>query len=130
MALLNWKPAYTIGIPSIDFEHRQMIAMINDLYASIESDPKRKVIEESLGEIHAGIASHFALEENQMRKAAYAEYEAHKENHEELLDELLDLMDSYADDPVLGRRMLSERLSNWFSVHFSSFDARLHQQLG
>jgi hemerythrin len=130
MSLLTWKPAYTIGIPAIDFEHRQMIAMINDLYQEIETESNREAIEDGLGEIHAGIAAHFALEEHQMRKAAYEEYSDHKDNHEELLDQLREMMDRYADDPVLGRKRLEQQLTDWFSVHFSSFDARLHQKLG
>jgi hemerythrin len=82
-----------------------------------------------LGEIHAGIAAHFALEERLMRAAGYAEYAAHKDDHERLLEQILDLMDVYAADPEQGSRLLSEQLSDWFSRHFASFDARMHGKL-
>jgi hemerythrin len=82
-----------------------------------------------LGEIHAHISAHFALEERLMRAARYAEYAQHKDSHEQLLDQIRDLMDSFSADPVDGRTRLQNSLSNWFGVHFATFDARLHMHL-
>jgi len=65
-----------------------------------------------------------------MREASYAEYEDHKDDHEELLDQIHDLMDSFYADPSKGQALLKSKLSNWFGRHFSTFDARLHKQLG
>ena len=56
-----------------------------------------QAVSEVLGEIHARIAAHFALEEKIMREAHYDRFEAHKEDHEHLLDEIRDIMDAYED---------------------------------
>ncbi len=130
MSLLQWKPQYALGIPSVDHEHREMIGMINCIYDQIGHGANADAIERGLGEIHAGIAAHFALEERHMREAAYQEYEAHKEQHEQLLDEIRDLMDMMVESPEAGRERLRKSLSDWFSVHFATFDARLHDRLG
>lgn len=125
--LLDWKPAYALGIPSVDAEHREMIQMINGVYARLEDPVDADLVSDVLGEIHAGIAAHFALEERLMREAGWREYAAHKQNHEELLDAIRDLMDGFADDPEAGRRRLQKELADWFAVHFATFDARLHE---
>ena len=41
MALLEWKPAYSLGIPSVDHEHQELIGMINEVYEHMAeaSDP-------------------------------------------------------------------------------------------
>ena len=130
MALLEWKPAYSLAIPSVDLEHRQMIAMINECYAALDQEPEPQAVRDFLGDIHAGIAAHFALEERLMREAAFPGYPAHKEDHEALLDDIRELMDAYAKDPEAGRIQLRERLAAWFGRHFSTFDAQLHEQLG
>ena len=127
MQLLQWKPSFSLGIPAVDLEHRKMIKMINDVYASVDDKHDVEAVEAALGDIHAGISAHFALEERVMQEAAYSEYAAHKDNHEKLLDEIRDMMDSYADDPEAGREMLQHSLSDWFGHHFATFDARLHQ---
>ncbi len=128
--LLQWEPAYALGIPSVDLEHREMIGLINDCYERLAinagAEPDAGLIEQFLGEIHSGIAAHFALEEQLMRKSAYAEYAAHKEDHEELLDEIRALMDLLVDDAESGVKILRQRLGDWFGRHFSTFDARLH----
>ena len=129
MTLLRWKPSFSLGIPSVDLEHRELIAMVNEVYARLEArcgEGEPLAIEAALGEIHAGIAAHFALEEVIMRQTAYAGYAAHKDNHEALLDQIRDLMDVYCADPQQGRARLERELSNWFGQHFSTFDAWLH----
>lgn len=130
MSLISWKPAYSLGISSVDGEHRDMIEMINGVYAKFASTPEPGAIAEALGEIHAGISAHFALEERLMQAAAYSGYTEHKQSHEELLDQIRDLMDGFEADPERGKSALQSQLGNWFSLHFATFDARLHEQMG
>ena len=130
MALLEWRPEFSVGEDSIDHEHEQMILAINTLYEQLAEPVNAENVEAVLGEIHADISAHFALEERLMREAGYHEYEDHKDDHEELLDQILDLMDNFFDNPEAGRKLLKDQLSGWFGRHFASFDARLHRQLG
>ena len=129
MQLLQWKPSFTLGIPSVDTEHREMIDTINSVYASLEDEGSELEVNRVLGEIHAQISAHFALEERLMRAAGYVEYAQHKDSHEQLLDQIRDLMDSFSTDPVAGRARLQDSLANWFGAHFATFDARLHMHL-
>lgn len=130
MALLEWKPEYSVGNISIDHEHEHMIQQINTLYEQLGETVNAESIEAVLGEIHADISAHFALEERLMRETDFVEYKNHKDDHEDLLDQIHDLMDSFIDDPEAGQKLLKTQLSDWFGRHFSSFDARLHKQLG
>lgn len=129
MSLLVWKPQYAVGIESIDYEHQQMIKLINEIYDEMKSRRDAESLEQFLGDVHFAISAHFALEERLMRDAAYPEYEAHKEDHENLLDRLRELMDELVSDPESGFDALRESLSEWFESHFASFDARLHGKL-
>lgn len=130
MTLLTWKDSYSLGVPSVDNEHRELIALINDVYSHMDNEAGVDEIEACLEDIYAGIASHFALEERHMREAKYEEYQAHKDQHEDLLDQLRDMMDEYMDDPLSGRKSLQAGLADWFGQHFATFDARLHLKLG
>lgn len=130
MVLLEWKTEYSVGIASMDDEHREMIDLINDVYEKLGSMPDADKIESCLEEIFNTISLHFALEERIMRDSGYSEYEDHKDDHEELLDQIRDLMDGFATDPDEGSRQLKLHLSDWFGKHFASFDARLHGKLG
>jgi len=130
MALINWKDEFEIGIASVDFEHREMISMINNLHASLAATPSREAVASVLGEIFARISAHFALEENEMRAMGFPHYAEHKAAHETLLDEIRDIMDDIeADDAGTYVHDLGERMERWFTMHFSTLDAILHHFL-
>ena len=129
MVLLNWKPEFSVGVESVDYEHQQMIQLINEIYNEMKTRRDMDSIEQFIGDVHFAISAHFALEERLMRESGYEEYEAHKEDHEELLDQLREMMDIFAADPDKGFSYLQDRLADWFEHHFSTFDARLHGKL-
>ncbi len=130
MTLIEWKKEYSVGVPAIDHEHRELIELINELYRHARSGDPQHAIGEFLGEIFARISAHFALEEKLMREAGYDEYEEHKADHEILLEEIRDLMDDCEDGVLEDHDELFARLDVWFSEHFRTKDARLHRQLG
>ncbi len=131
MALIEWRKEFETGVPDVDHEHRELVDLINRLHEHMSggADPAR--VTEFLGEVFARIAAHFALEESIMRKHAYDEYEAHKAEHERLLDEIRDIMDAQQDTASASYQdSLSSTVRDWFVNHFKSKDARLHKKLG
>lgn len=130
MSLLEWHEEYSVGVEDVDHEHQEMIELINQVHEELQ-DPRSGVgVDRFLGEIFARISAHFALEERIMQEARYEEYSAHKEDHEKLLDELRDLMEDYEARKKLNEVILGRTLSDWFGIHFRTFDARLHHKLG
>jgi hemerythrin-like metal-binding protein len=127
MPLIEWRKEYETGIAGVDHEHRELVDLINRLHEHVASGVDQARIAEFLGEVFARIAAHFALEESIMRKHAYDEYEAHKAEHERLLDEIRDIMDSAS---TAYASSLSTVVRDWFVSHFKSKDARLHRTLG
>ena len=127
MALLEWKDNYATGIASIDYEHEQLIVTINSMF---EQTNKASLIQ-TLGEIHALVEAHFALEEKIMRDNRYPDYVAHKKDHDRLLDDIRDIM----DDVDMGHEAdtgvnLQDRMQSWFGNHFATLDRDLHTKLG
>jgi hemerythrin-like metal-binding protein len=131
MTLIPWRKEFETGIPDVDHEHFELVALLNRLHDEVEAEADGQRIGDFLGEVFAKIASHFALEEAVMRDRQYDEYEAHKAEHERLLDEIRDIMDAVANGAVEDyRTALSETVRDWFVGHFQTKDARLHRKLG
>ncbi len=129
MTLLQWKDEYRTGFSSIDYEHQGLINAINEIFAGSGSEQEEVLT--ALGEIHAMVEAHFALEEQIMRDRQYPAYVSHKQDHDRLLDEILDIMDAVEKDGTLDTSAaLSERLGAWFSVHFATLDRELHTMIG
>jgi hemerythrin len=129
MTLLQWKDRYSVGIAAVDHEHKELIDLINRLYDEWAKGGPRGSVESFFGDLYKGISAHFALEERFMRECGYDQLTAHKNDHERLLDEIRDIMDDFVDEEQTANA-LSGRLEAWFSRHFETHDARLHQKLG
>src|SRR5262245_57975619 len=130
MPLIEWKDRYSVGVDAVDHEHRGLIEFINRLHEGIVAESDEFTVTAFLGEIFRAISAHFALEERFMSEHRYDQFAEHKRAHEQLLDELRDIMDGYEADPEAASKELSERLDRWFTFHFKTHDARLHHLLG
>lgn len=130
MALIEWKDSYSVGIDAVDHEHRELVDLINDLHEELLAGVSDLTVSSFLGEIFRAISVHFALEERFMRQHRYDQLSEHKDAHEELLEQLRDIMDGYDADPAGASGQLSARLDDWFTLHFRTHDARLHRRLG
>jgi len=130
MVLVEWRDDFKIGIDSVDYEHRQMIELINAVHGKLSDDAPKNLILDFLGEVFTRISAHFALEERIMSNWKYDQFEDHKADHERLLDEIRDIMDGFEAGTIAAADAeLSERLNAWFTNHFKTRDARLHRHL-
>lgn len=128
MNLIDWKDEFSVGVPSIDHEHKELIEEINALGAAAHQGANYDKVISALEEIFTQISAHFALEEKIMRDSGYDGYPEHKEDHEDLLDEIRDIMDRVDYDGSYDEVRLGEELERWFGTHFRTHDARLHRQ--
>ena len=129
MALVEWQEDFKIGIDEVDFEHQELIELINASYNEAKKDNSEAAVMDFLGEIFEKISAHFALEEKLMREMKYDQFQDHKEDHERLLDSIRDIMDDYMDRSSMDEEQFGEHLKEWFVRHFSTLDARLHNFL-
>ena len=127
MSLIEWRDDFSVGVASVDLEHRELIELINDLHALIGKNASAEEVVSMLGEIFAQISAHFALEEKYMLDSRYPRRAEHKADHELLLDELRDIMDLVDEDGSYDEHGLSQDLQRWFTEHFRTHDALLHQ---
>ena len=131
MSGIEWRPEFSIGIAEVDHEHQELIGWINRTLAAMgQPADAGPVVAGLLGEIFAKISAHFALEERVMRERQYDQFPEHKHDHEQLLDDIRDIMDDYeAGDAGVAGETLPARLTDWFGQHFRAHDARFHRSL-
>ena len=127
MSVLRWRANFEVGIAELDHEHRELLALINELLEHAKETSDIDHVIGALDEVFAAISSHFALEEQMMRDSNYPAYGDHKEDHQTLLDDLRDIMDDVEDDGRFDETQLNIDLNRWFSDHFQTHNARLHR---
>jgi hemerythrin len=78
------------------------------------------------GALYAKASAHFALEERIMREKKYAFYDAHKADHERLLDQIRHMMEAYEDGMCTDcGTSLRACLEAWFAGHVADADTGL-----
>ena len=92
MAQIEWGKEFSVGNAAIDQEHESLIDQINQVYEQLDPPVDGELIETMLADLQDEISTHFALEELLMQEAGFAEYEAHKQAHERLLDQIHDMI--------------------------------------
>lgn len=127
MSLIEWRDDFSTGISGVDYEHQELIALINSFYAALINNTDKKVLVNTLNDIYGAIYAHFMLEENLMEKYGYDEYKSHHDDHVNLLDDLRDIADNLESNDSFNEQELKSKLNDWFSIHFKTHDARLHK---
>jgi len=127
MQLIEWSDKYATGISGIDHEHRELVATINAFYSKLTQNPDKDELVNMLNEIYAAIHSHFMLEERLMKKHDYDEYGKHRDDHARLLDVIRDFTTDLEKTTDYDELQLKKKLNDWFLIHFSTHDARLHK---
>jgi len=129
MPLVEWKDEYNTGIAEVDFEHRELIALINDSFEEAKKEGSSAALMDCLGDIFERISAHFALEEKVMKAERYDRFGPHKEDHERLLDSIRDIMDEVMAAERIDEDRFGQSLRDWFVTHFSTHDVRMHHAL-
>lgn len=127
MELIKWSDKFAIGITGVDNEHQELIAMINSFYVKHTNHSDKEELIDILNNIYGSIHAHFMLEEKLMKKSNYDEYEDHKNDHAHLLDDIRDITTELEQTSGFKEQELKTKLSDWFLIHFKSFDSRLHK---
>ncbi len=88
---LIWRPSYECGEPVIDAEHRELFRLANQLLDLAIIDPAPAHLLPTLDALLDLVTSHFAHEEEILRRHDYADLERHAGLHQRLVERALDL---------------------------------------
>ena len=125
MPLMTWNDKLSVGIATIDNEHKRLVGMVNDLYDAVMAGKGK----DSLGKILDGLIDytkvHFAHEEQFFAKTGYADAVAHKKEHDALAKQVLDVQAKYKSGAVstLSLEVLNF-LKNWLANHIQVSDKK------
>jgi len=88
---LHWKRGYASGQPGIDAEHRQLFRQVNHILAAMVPSSDPVVILPMVRDLLTEIGTHFGHEEKLMEEIKYPEIVEHKQCHQRLLGQALEL---------------------------------------
>lgn len=130
MSLRSLKDELNTGIESLDFEHRELVGLMEALCDSFDRDEPAQKVSDGFGALYAGASAHFALEERLMRENKYPSYDDHKADHERLLDQIRFMMEAFEKGKCADcGTTLRDCLEAWLADHVKGADAELRALL-
>lgn len=118
---IEWNDAYSLNVPIIDEEHKKFIKIVNKVIRisnqQVNNNEELAIV---LYEMTMYALSHFKTEEKCMRRSEYAEFQLHKNEHNdfikktvgfcnrtmdgdyEIIDDLLDYLRLWLDHHIQG----------------------------
>jgi hemerythrin len=116
-----WKDFYTVGDPSLDAQHKQILAAVNALYEAMQHGKDRAALRSILDMLVQYTLVHFADEERLMQEHGYPHVAEHAALHEELRRRTLDWREHI--DLATGREVL-RFLKEWWLGHIQGADKK------
>ena len=81
---IDWKDYYNVGEPSLDTEHKEVLEIINKLYAAMLNGTENRTTKDVLERLIQYTLNHFKHEEEVMLEVGYRGFEAHKALHDRM----------------------------------------------
>ena len=123
--LIPWTDRLSVSIQEIDEQHKGLVDHLNQLHAAITGNETPSKQRRLLNIFSGSTRIHFLLEESLMRLTHYNGYQVHKQQHEELLEELAKLLDELRQSDAPVSPELLHALKDWLLNHIDQSDRRI-----
>lgn len=128
MIHVAWDKKYSVGYERIDNEHKVFIDLVQANTNFIDAQMDSDFVGRHLEELVLYAKFHFFSEENLMIDSQYPHYEAHKEAHLQLMEELEQKIVLYKENQEFGESLI-EFIFEWFVMHTLNTDKQLANYL-
>ncbi len=122
MEILPWSEEFSVGIKSIDSQHKKWISLLNVFYHSYLEGRTNDVLTTALDELVMYTRTHLKSEEKLMQEYRYPDYNAHKKEHNDLTKKIADLEHDYNFGKIQVGMNMMETLKSWLMNHILKND--------
>jgi len=119
---LTWKDSYSVGIESIDNDHKKLLHLINNLQTAIDYKTDKLFERQTLDEVLDYTKYHFRREEGLMENNGYPDFVPHKKKHEEMIEKVNDYVQAYEKGESDAIESLLTYLKSWLINHINGTD--------
>ena len=130
---LVWNNGMSVGIDSIDNEHKKLISILAKLLSAANEKLSNSVIDQIFTELEFYVIQHFKNEEQILEEVAYENIEEHKKFHQMFVNKLPQLKQEWLEkDSFETAEKISSFLHKWIVHHILEEDLdyaqAVHQQ--
>lgn len=122
MAFMSWEDRFSVGVRSIDTQHKKLIDLINELHDARLKGKSGEALGHIFGELATYTVEHFAHEEQIFDQTRYPATTAHKAEHEALKAKVVELKNAMEGQKYPFTMELMDFLRDWLQKHIMGSD--------
>jgi hemerythrin-like metal-binding protein len=126
MDQIIWVDKDSVGITSIDNQHKQLVAITNTLFMAIMHDEGEEALKGILNDLENYTKYHFNYEEKLLTQHGYPKDKlaSHIAEHRELTRQVHAFIQEAQDEPGTMDIKVFDFLRDWMSCHLSETDSQ------
>jgi len=121
---LTWKAEYATGLTVIDEEHKKLLTLINSLLAAVHCNTGEEFERHALNELVDYTKYHFRREEELMASNQFPDYEGHKAQHDQMIEQVEGFIRRYEERGREALQDVAEYLKLWLLQHILVTDRK------
>lgn len=129
MSYINWDQSFSVGVKTLDNQHKHLFAIINQLYDAYESKKSIEVIAEIFDQVLEYTLAHFSIEEQYMLHYRYDDYNEHKALHQNLAAKAKELAEKIHDGDLEAVVQAHLFLKGWLEKHIKKVDLQYAEHI-
>lgn len=126
---VEWKDEYSVGLESIDSQHKKLLNLINQLQTAVDYSTGEEFEREALDELVNYTKTHFTYEEGLMKDNGYPDYEPHKAQHEKMVKHVEEVLLEYEKNQDTAMSNATTFLKDWLINHINGTDKQYSEFL-
>jgi len=119
---LKWKPEYSVGVDTLDQDHKKLIDLLNKFQTAYEYHTGDEFERQALNELIDYTKYHFDREEQLMEANDYPDLQAHKRKHQEMIDQVDQFVADYNQRGHEALESVADFLRGWLINHINGTD--------
>lgn len=126
--MTEWKEEYSVGVPGLDDQHKELFKLLDDLSDAIGSG-KEVDVDYALTKLHVYALFHFSSEEHLLAKYGYDKLEDHSAEHSRFRDKVQEFRSRFANDKTRLATEVRDYIDEWIAGHILKTDKQYQEFL-
>jgi hemerythrin len=122
--VVEWNERYSLGIPKIDEQHKELLRLTNELYAACLNDDNeaKEQFKNTISALVHYVSEHFSAEERLLERVKYPKYAEHKAEHESFVKKMLEQVSCFKEGKSFVPNNFVRYLKDWILSHIAVSD--------
>jgi hemerythrin len=123
MALMTWSSKHSVGVETLDNQHKALMNVLNELHAASMRGKAQEVAGRLIGQMVSLASEHFSAEERLMESIRFPGLVEHRAQHKEMTGKVAEFVARHKKGDTTVYTQLLYFMRDWLSNHMLTVDS-------